>query len=111
MTTLRPWGNSRRLDRTKPAVIRLQIGWLLRPSRTASGATNSTSGLPGSTRPQANSRYLSQLGADFTNWAIFEPDDLTSWKRIADATCDHFDTDDADLEKALEILDLELVGA
>ncbi len=54
--------------------------------------------------------YLSRLGDDFTNWAIFEPDDLTTWKLIADATCDFFDADDEDLEKALEILDLELVG-
>lgn len=54
--------------------------------------------------------YLSRLGDDFTNWAIFEPDDASNWKLIADAACERFDTDDQDLCQSLKVLKLTLVG-
>lgn len=55
--------------------------------------------------------YTSRLGDQFTNWAIFEPEEPATWKLIVDAECEHIDTDDSDLTRALELLGLTLVAA
>lgn len=54
-------------------------------------------------------RYLSRLGDEFTNWAIFEPADASTWKLISDASCESIETEDEDFLAALEALNLTLV--
>jgi hypothetical protein len=51
-------------------------------------------------RPVAGIRYLSRLGDEFVNWAIFEPN------APSDARSERIDPDDADLQTVFEKFEL-----
>lgn len=55
--------------------------------------------------------YLSRRGDEFENWAIFEPGDTSDWKLISDAECEPIESDDADLDQALDLLGIEMIDS
>lgn len=65
---------------------------------------------PQDERAFAGITYLSRLGDEFRNWAVFEPADPEEARRVPeDAAVSRISAEDPDLRRALELLGLELV--
>lgn len=64
---------------------------------------------PEGERAFAGITYLSRLGDEFRNWAVFEPGDPEEARRVpADPTVSGISSEDPELRRALELLGLEL---
>ncbi len=66
----------------------------------------------GDGRPQfAGIAYLSRLGDDLTNWAVFEPTPPALDSPIAVVATEPIEVDDPDFQVACELLGLQVAGA